>query len=118
MSEDEDRVEQFRTEISEMGLRDPATRRDRSLLRVGALLLGVGPILTIVAYATSHGTNNPLQQNDAQVLAVIGLTLTVVGAALFVRYSMANFLRFWLARLSFEHSSQTDRVVDALNDRA
>ncbi|HEY5153093.1 MAG TPA: hypothetical protein VIJ47_00055 [Acidimicrobiales bacterium] len=118
MNEDQDRVEQFRTEIASMGLRDPATRRDRSLLRVGAVLLVVGPILTIVAYVTSHGTNNPLQQGDAQVLAVIGLTVAVVGGALFVRYSMAHFLRFWLARLSFEQSAQTDRLVEALTDKS
>jgi ABC-type sulfate transport system permease component len=118
MSEDQDRVEQFRTEISAMGLRDPATRRDRSLLRVGAALLVVGPVLTIIAYATSTGTRDPLEQSDAQVLAIIGLTITVAGAALFVRYSMAHFLRFWLARLSFEQAAQTDRVVDALADKS
>ena len=100
-----------------MGLRDPATRRDRTLLRVGAALLAIGPLVTFVAYATSHATTSPLEQNDAQIGALIGLTVTVVGAALFVRYSMAQFLRFWLARLSFEQSTQTDRIVDALTDK-
>ena len=73
---------------------------------------------TIVAYFVSHGTSNPLDQNDAQVLALIGVALTVAGGALFVRYSMAQFLRFWLARLSFEQAVHTDRVVDALNDKS
>ena len=36
------------------------------------------------------------------------------GAAVFVRYSMAQFLRFWLARLSYEQQRQTDRVVEAI----
>lgn len=116
MSEDTERVEQFRAEIAAMGLRDPATRRDRSLLRAGALLLIAGPIVTLIAYISSTGTKNPLQQSDAQVLAIIGLALTVVGAALFVRYSTANFLRFWLARLSFEQDAQTERLVEALRD--
>jgi hypothetical protein len=31
---------------------------------------------------------------------------------------MAHFLRFWLARLSFEQAAQTDRVVDALADKS
>ena len=100
-----------------MGLRDPATRRDRTLLRVGAVLLLIGPVVTVVAYATSHATTNPLDQNDAQIIALIGLAITVVGAALFVRYSLAHFLRFWLARLSFEQSTQTDRIVDAITDK-
>jgi hypothetical protein len=42
------------------------------------------------------------------------VSITVAGGALFVRYSMATFLRFWLARLSFEQQAQTDRVVAAL----
>jgi hypothetical protein len=48
------------------------------------------------------------------ITALIGVSITVVGAALFLRYSIAQFLRFWLARLSYEQQHQTDRVVDAL----
>jgi hypothetical protein len=108
------RVERFKQEISEMGLRDPATSRDRTLLRVGAAGLLLGPAVAIGAYFMSHGTANPLSQRDAIITALIGVSITVAGGALFVRYSMAMFLRFWLARLSFEQQQQTDRVVDAL----
>ena len=34
--------------------------------------------------------------------------------AVFVRYSVAQFLRFWLARLTYEQQAQTDRVVEAI----
>jgi hypothetical protein len=33
---------------------------------------------------------------------------------LFLRFSLARLLRFWLARLVVEQQAQTDRVVDAL----
>jgi hypothetical protein len=36
---------------------------------------------------------------------------TVAGGALFLRYSLATFLRFWLARLIYEQQAQTDRIV-------
>ncbi|MCU1499084.1 MAG: hypothetical protein JWM47_3037 [Acidimicrobiales bacterium] len=114
MIEQPQRVEQFKAEIAEMRLADPAAGRDRTLLRVGAALLVIGAGLGPVAYAMSHGTTNALQQRDAQVLALIGLTLAVVGGALFLRYSMAQFLRFWLARLSWEQQAQIDRVVEAV----
>jgi hypothetical protein len=42
--------------------------------------------------------------------------LAVVGGALFLRYSLAGFLRFWLARLTYEQKAQTDRVVGAVTD--
>ena len=49
--------------------------------------------------------------------ALIGVTLAVSGGALFVRYALASFMRFWLARLCWEQQAQTDRVVAALDGR-
>jgi cation transporter-like permease len=76
------------------------------------MVLGIG--LGIYGYALSHGTTDALQQRDAIVIAILGVAVTVVGAALFVRYSVAQFLRFWLARLTYEQQAQTDRVVEAI----
>jgi magnesium-transporting ATPase (P-type) len=114
MLQDPTRVEQFTAEIADMKLPDTASSRDRTLLRVGLALMAVGVVTGIVAYVIGHGTTNPLQQRDAIVIAVIGLTVTVVGSALFLRYSIAQFLRFWLARLSWENQAQTDRIVEAV----
>jgi hypothetical protein len=33
----------------------------------------------------------------------------------FVRYSIAEFLRFWMARLAYEQQAATDRVVEAIS---
>ena len=64
----------------------------------------------------SSGTDSSLDQGDAIVMGLYAVTLAIIGAAVFVRYSLASFLRFWMARLTFEQSTQTDRVVDALRD--
>jgi hypothetical protein len=119
-SQQAERVEQFKQEIADMRLRDPATGRDRLLLRAGILLMAVGVGLAIAGYFGSHGTTNPLSQRDFIVTALIGVSVTIVGAALFLRYSIAQFLRFWLARLSYEQQHQTDRLIESLkrsNDR-
>lgn len=108
------RAEEFKQEIAGMRLRDPSTSRDRALLRLGTLLMVVGVVLGITAYLGTHTSNDPLEQRDYIVVALIGVSLTIVGAALFVRYSVGQFLRFWLARLTYEHEAQTDRVVEAL----
>src|SRR5690242_4090131 len=110
------RVEQFKQEIADMRLRDPSTARDRLLLRTGIALMAIGVGFTVVGYFLSHTTKDVLQQNDAQVSAMIGIAITIVGAALFLRYSIAQFLRFWLARLTYEQNHQTDRIVDAINE--
>jgi len=113
----QDRVDQFKQEIGEMGLRDPATGRERLLVRVGALALVAGPVITLAAYiqdTSSSGSGAVLQQGDDQIIALIGVAVAVLGLGLFLRYSLANFLRFWLARLSYEQQAQTDRLIAAV----
>jgi hypothetical protein len=114
MIESHERVEQFKQEIADMKVRDPSTGRDRVWLRVGIAFMVIGLGIVIGAYFMSHGTNNPLEQNDALVLSIGGLTAAVVGGAIFVRYSIASFMRFWLARFVYEQQAQTDRIVDRL----
>ena len=87
MIESQDRVEQFRAEIAEMKLRDPATSKERIWLGVGIAFMVVG-------------------------LGLGGIVAAVVGAALFLRYSLASFFRFWLARLIYEQKAQTDRLLE------
>ena len=98
-----------------MRLRDPALKRDRALLVFGVVLLVAGVALAIDGYALSHAaTNDQRQQLDGIAIGLIGVAVTIAGAALFVRYSLAQFLRFWLARLTYEQQAQTDRVVEAI----
>lgn len=114
MIEHPERIDQFKQDIAAMQVRDPASGRDRMFTRGGVTLMVIGVILAIVAYTLSHGTTNPLTQTDAVIVALIGLAVSVVGSALFLRGSLAAFLRFWLARSIYEQKAQTDRVVDKL----
>ena len=108
------RVDELRAEVAQMRLKDPATSRDRALLVVGTVLMLGGIGVAIYGYALSHSTSDQRQQFDALIVAVIGLATSITGAALFLRYSFAQFLRFWLARLTYEQHAQTDRIVDAV----
>ena len=107
----EDRVEQFKQEMESLDVRDPSQGRDRLWLRIAVGLMVAGLIVAIAAYPMSHTTTSDLQQRDAIVMALIGLTAAVVGGALFLRYSFGNFLRFWLARLSYEQQQNADRII-------
>ncbi len=91
--------------LSALNARAANPRRDALLVWVGVLLLVAGIGVAVVGYAISSGTSDPLRQNDAQALGPIAITLSIAGAALFLRYSAVQFLRFWLARLV--HAQQT-----------
>ncbi len=109
-AEQTDRVEQFRAEMEQLGVKDPSQGRDRLWMRMAVGLMVAGLIIAIAAYPLA-AVGNDLEQGQAVVQGVLGLTAAVVGSALFLRYSFANFLRFWMARLSYEQQAQADRII-------
>jgi len=107
----ETRADRFVRELQSLKIPDPAAGRSGLWLRTGIALMIAGPVVALLAYFMSHGTTDPLAQRDAIVLALLGIALAVVGAALFLRYSLTNFLRFWLARQSYDIDRLADRVT-------
>ncbi len=113
----EDRIQTFTEEIGELKLRGARADRERGFLVLGALGLLAGVGLAIFGGFQASGTAD--QGDQIAFLAtgtLIGLALVIAGAALFVRYSLARFMRFWLVRLVHEHRSETDRVIGALKE--
>ncbi len=100
------RAESFKEEVRNLNIKDPNASRDRLYLGAGLVAMGAGVIIAIIGYFMSHNTNSLLEQNDAQVIAMIGIALTVAGGAVFLRYSFAGFMRFWLARFLFEQRNR------------
>ncbi len=106
-----DRIEQFKADLAEMKISDPSAARDQIAARVGLGVMGVGVVLTLVAYGLSHGTQNDLAQRDAIIVALIGLALVASGAVFYLKGTMTSFLRFWLVRDLHERRAQTDRLL-------
>jgi hypothetical protein len=107
----QERIEQFKAEVAGLRIKDPSAPRDPVVARIAGVGLAVGVVLPVVAYFLSHGTTNPLQQRDAAILAAIGVAVTVASAAVYLKASLANFLRFWLLRDIHERRAQTDRLI-------
>ncbi|MDL4816348.1 hypothetical protein [Actinomadura opuntiae] len=109
---EETRADRFVRELAELKIPDPAAGRPSLWLRVGAVLMAAGAALAVAAYALSHGTRDPLVQRDAITLGLGGVTAAVAGSALFLRYSLTGFLRFWMARQSYDLARLADRLPD------
>lgn len=108
-----EQVEEFRREIAEMRLKDPAVARDRRFAVAGAVMMAVGVATAGIAYLLTHSTTNPAEQRDYVVSALVGIAVTLAGGFLFLRGSLAQFLRFWLARLIYEQRMAADRIVES-----
>jgi uncharacterized membrane protein YidH (DUF202 family) len=120
VNENEARIEQFRTEVDGLKLKGSSGEGEHRLLIVGVVLtvVGVGlAILGAVQVGASGGSPADQRAYMAQG-SFLGLALIIAGVALFVRYSLARYLRFWLIRLTYESRANTDRVVDAIERAA
>jgi hypothetical protein len=111
------RIDQFKSDIAEMKLKTGTSSRERGLQVLGALLMIAGIAVAFGAYQSSLNQNDARDIQSNIAMAIGGLTLTVTGAALFLRYSLARFLRLWLLRQMYEGQAHIDQVVEAVRER-
>jgi hypothetical protein len=104
-----DRMIRFTAEVADLKLKTGRTRTEHVLQVVGVVLMVGGIVLALGAYAASldvaatPGTNvDVLNSNSYETLALAGVATSVVGGFVFLRYSLAQFLRFWLLRQSYD----------------
>jgi hypothetical protein len=115
VNENSDRVDAFKTEIEGLKLRGAGAEGERRLLLLGGLALAAGLALTILGGIQVTNNTGPADQRAFMATGTfLGIALLILGAALFVRYSLSRYLRFWLIRLVHESRANTDRIVDAI----
>jgi len=115
MNDNPDRVAGFQAEIESMKVKAAGGKNETKLLALGVLLGVAG--LALAVYGGIMVQNDSNEYNQRAFMATgsyIGIAMLIGGAALFVRYSMARYLRFWLIRLVHESHNNTDRIVDAI----
>jgi hypothetical protein len=118
MEQYKDRAEQFKAEIAEMKVKTGRARTENLLQLLGVALMVAGIAIAFGAYSASlnvtatPGSNiDILDSNSYMPLAIGGLALTVTGGFIFLRYSLAKFLRFWLLRQSYEQRAAIDEAA-------
>lgn len=111
MTSAESRADRFARELADLKISDPASGHPRGWQRLGGVLMVLGIVLAVSAYFISHRTTSSFTQGDAVTIGLGGVTLSVVGSAIFLRYSLTGFLRFWMARQSFELNMLAERTL-------
>jgi hypothetical protein len=113
----EERREQFKADVAQMKLKTGTSRRDGLLQGVGAVLMLAGAVAAFLLYEASLSDKDPRNIASKEVAAVAFLSVTVIGAALFVTGSIARVLRLWLLRQLYEGQAHVDQFIAAVRDR-
>ena len=111
MTSAESRADRFARELADLKISDPAGGHPRTWQRVGGALMVLGIVLGVSSYLISQRTGDSLTASTAITISLGGVTLSIVGAAIFLRYSLTGFLRFWMARQSFELNMLAERTL-------
>lgn len=110
-----ERVDKFKRDIEALKLKTGSAPREGALQTIGAIVMVVGIVMGLIGYSSSLNTDVSVKgQLDASsylTLAVIGVAVTIAGTGMFVRYSLARFLRIWLLRQSHENQANIERLV-------
>ena len=94
-----------------------ATReRVYGVLGLVVMLVGVGG--AFFCYVSSRNLSDARDIQSTLILAVGFVALTLLGLGIFLRFAIANFLRMWLLRQLYEGQANTERVVQALEQRS
>jgi hypothetical protein len=120
MTEASSRTEQFKSQIGEMRLKTGRSNWEAGLRVFSVVLMVVGAAMAFGAYQASLNVKvtpgssvDLLRSMSYMPLAIWGMTISVVGGFLFLRYSLAQFLRFWLLRQSYEQQLAIDEAAKA-----
>lgn len=110
-----DRLDEFERELARLRVKRTSPTNEQRLLLAGIVLMPLGLALVLVGYLGASGTTEFSSQVPYLLSGgILGLGCTIIGAALFLRYSLGRYLRFWLLRVIFEEHASADRQVDAL----
>ena len=110
------RLQEFQAEVDSMKVTGGAANPDRLGMTAGILLFAAAVVIEIVAFNGSSGASDARDQTDFVILALLGVVVALGAVALFVRYALTRWFRYWLVRLIHEDRQQTDRIIAALED--
>jgi hypothetical protein len=111
------RLEDFQSEVSKLKLKGGGANPERNGANWGIGLGILGAIIIVIAWLSAKGASTSTQLSS-EIAGLIGLLVSLVGVALWVRNSLTSYLRYWLIRLIYEDREQTDRLIAAIEKLA
>ena len=112
-----DRSAAFAAAVSESKLNAPNATADKLGRTLGIAFMILGVVGTFVAYNSSRSLDDARDIESSQILAMVFLAFTVVGASIYLAGSIAKVLRLWLLRQLVESQDRMDQLAEALKQK-
>ena len=112
-----ERLAQFEDEVAKLKVTGGGVNPERLGAKWGIGLTIVGFVVAVIAWFSANGADNMADINRSQIWAVIGVGISIVGIAMWVRNSITRYLRYWIIRLVYEQREQTEAIVKALKEK-
>ena len=115
---DNDRIEKFKADIAAMQVKTSGNvAAERAASTLGMLLMAAALVIGVGSFVQAGSQDNALDQNELIILGFVCVSMTVIGAALWIRTALVRFWRFWMLRSLYESQAHLDEVVKAIRDR-
>jgi hypothetical protein len=111
------RLAQFEDEVSKLKVTGGGANPERLGAQWGIGLTIVGFVVAIIAWFSAKDSADVNTILRSQIIAVIGIGISVVGIVIWARNSLTRYLRYWIIRLVYEQREQTEQLVKALRER-
>ncbi len=97
-----DRRAQFEADIAQIRVRTGTATSEPRWVILGGVLMVAGLAIALGSFFSSGSLSDTRDVLSTLILSVFGLAMAVVGAAVYLRFALSRFLRFWLLRLIYE----------------
>ena len=112
------RLDQLRDEVSKLKVSCGAVNPERLAGKWGIGLTIFGFVVAFVSWWSAFNAGDYASIYRSEIMAAIGIGLSIVGIVIWIRNSLTRYLRFWVIRLVYEQREQTDRLIEALERKS
>jgi hypothetical protein len=110
------RLAQFEDEVAKLKVTGGGANPERLGSQWGIGLTVLGFVIAIISWFSAKDSSSAITALRANIFALIGVGLAVIGVIIWLRNSITRYLRYWIIRLVYEQREQTDQLIRALRD--
>jgi Zn-dependent protease with chaperone function len=111
------RLAQFEEEVGKLKVTGGGANPERLGAQWGIGLTILGFVVAIISWWSAlDAKDSAITALRAEIFALIGIGISLVGIIIWARNSLTRYLRYWIVRLVFEQREQTEQLIRALRD--